>query len=151
MNKAFVKETVPDPCCPPGHGCGGPGTEVPAATLQAQLDEAQAGRFSQTAYFCPNPVCPVVYFDNWGTWVGSDQLASVPYPKNPSAPVCGCFGMTEQEIRTDAASGNRQRIRELLERSRGPDADCVRRSPAGRACEAEVRRLFMKYFQPAAD
>ena len=144
MNKAFVKEIDPDPRCPGPAGCGGRGEEVSTETLEAQLSEEEARRFSSSAFFCPSPSCPIVYFDSMGLAVPVERLARPVYPKDPDGPVCSCFGVTAEQIREDAAAGRKDQIRDLLRRTAGPDAHCVRLAPNGRSCETQVRRLFLQ-------
>ncbi|MEX0612680.1 MAG: hypothetical protein WD229_11225 [Pirellulales bacterium] len=144
MNKAFVKE--PDDTgtghCP---RCGSLGTPVGAETLAAQLAPDARQGLADAAFFCPFARCPVAYFDSFERAVEADRLAVPVYPKDPQAPICGCFGFTVEEIEQDIRDGGVERVRGLLARSKGAEADCTRRSPSGQCCIADVQRYYMKH------
>lgn len=148
MNKAFIKEPeAADPICPRPHGCGGPGVVVPEQTLAAQLSERAREQLAEPAYYCANPSCEVAYFDGLEGRVAMRELQKAAYPKDPKAPVCSCLDVSALVIRETAAQGDRTKVKEVLAHAESADADCLTRSPAGRSCVLEVRRLFMKYFQ----
>ena len=147
MNKAFVKDPEPaEPRCPAPDGCEGIGTPVTRTTLLAHLPEDTARSFAESSFHCGNPNCEVVYFDAWGTTALKPALRSLAYPKNPTAPVCPCFGISAREIREDAEAGRKDRVRDLLAKAESPDARCETASPSGASCVLEIRRLFLKYF-----
>ncbi len=151
MNKAFVRDPEPaEPRCPAPEGCDGIGVPVTRKTLLAQLPHDTAERFAETSYYCRNPHCPVAYFDQWGISVKRTELRSLAYPKSPTAPVCSCFGVNEEEIREDAESGRKDRVRELIARAETSAARCETESPSGASCVVEVRKIFLKYFSPSA-
>ncbi len=143
MNKAFVRE--PDDTgqlhCP---ACGSLGVAVGRDTWQAQVVDAAATGLAETAFFCPFAKCTVAYFDMFERRVTTDQLRHGVYPKDPQAPVCGCFGMTAEEIEADALAGRVERVRELLAKAKSPDAECHTKSPTGQSCAGEVQRCYLK-------
>ncbi len=147
MNKAFVREPEPvEPRCPTLDGCEGIGVPVSRTTLLAQLPQEIAQRLSESSYYCPNPNCRVAYFDVWGVSVSQTSLRTSTYPKNPTAPVCSCFGITAQEILEEALAGRKERVRELLAKAESTEARCETESPSGASCVVEIRRLFLKHF-----
>ena len=147
MNKAFVKAPEQaDPRCPTPNGCGGIGSPVSRKTLEAQVSEEAVRDFSESCFYCPNPSCDVAYFDLWGKTISREKLKTQAYPKNPTAPVCACFGMTAQEVRADAEAGRRDRVRELITKAESGEAPCETEAPAGRSCATEIRRIFLKHF-----
>ncbi len=147
MNKAFVRDPEPgEPRCPAPDGCGGIGTPVTHKTLLAQLPRDSAERFAESSYYCPNPSCGVAYFDLWGTSAARTDLRILAYPKSPAAPVCSCFGITEEEIREDAEAGRKDRVRELLAKAESAAARCETESPSGASCVVEIRKIFLKHF-----
>ncbi len=149
MNKAFVRDPEPaEPRCPEPEGCGGIGIPVSRKTLLAQLLPDAADRFAETCYYCQNPGCPVAYFDSWGTFVATTALRNLAYPKSPTAPVCPCFGISEEEIREEAIAGRKERVRELLAKAESAAARCETESPTGASCAVEIRRIFLKHFSP---
>jgi hypothetical protein len=147
MNKAFVKDPEPlEPRGPSAGGCDGMGVPVSRKTLLAQLPLEAARRFSESAFYCPNPACDVAYFDTWGTTVSRSLLRTPAYPKSATAPICSCFGITAAEIEADAEAGRKDRLRDLLAKAESDAAECETRSPSGASCAAEARRLFLRHF-----
>lgn len=152
MNKAFVKEDDDkEPRCPQPEGCGGPGVAVPAETVTAQVRDPGADTLSGDVLFCVDPQCSVGYFDPWGATIPARTLASLCWPKDPTAPVCPCFGLTREDVVEDATRRDPTRLRELIKKSEGPDAACATLTPDGRCCIPEARRLYMRHLQPEAE
>jgi len=79
--------------------------------------------------------------------VPADRLASTAWPKDPEAPICPCFGITAAQVSEDARDGHKERVKELMERSKGPEARCAERCPDGRPCLPRVLRLFRESFE----
>src|SRR6185437_6200118 len=124
MNKAFIKE--PDSNAPARcPRCGSLGTAVGEVTLRARLSEALLREISPESFFCSFPQCPVVYFDAYERTITADRLSLPIYPKDPDAPICGCFGFTRESIEQDLAEGGVERTRELVAKSKGPLARCL--------------------------
>jgi hypothetical protein len=143
MNKAFIRE--PDETgqlhCP---GCGSLGIAVERQTWQAHVADGAAGGLAESAFFCPYARCRVVYFDMFERRVTTDQVRHGVFPKDPQAPICGCFGMTLAEVEADARAGVVQRVRELVARAKSPEAQCQTMAASGQSCVAEVQRAYMK-------
>ncbi len=142
MNKAFVRE--PDATTSRCPRCGSAGTPVLAETLRAQLRPEALPLVSETAHFCPHPTCEVAYFDDLERLVEVSSLAAPVFPKDPVAPICPCFGVTLDDVEDDARAGVVQRIRDLIAKSRTPEARCRTASPTGCSCVAEVQRAFLR-------
>ena len=143
MNKAFVRE--PDDTghryCP---RCGSLGVNVGAVTWRAHLKDPAAAHLSEQAFFCPFPRCDVVYFDEFDRVALTGDASHPIYPKDPSAPLCGCFGLTCDDVDQDIRESGATRVRALLAKSKTPEANCQVRSPSGHCCMPEVQRYFMK-------
>lgn len=143
MNKAFVRE--PDDTgqghCPK---CGSLGVAVQEPTLRAHLPAEALAGLSSSAFFCPFAKCDVVYFDMFERVATTDTIATPVWPKDPSAPICDCFGFSEADIEDDLREGTPRRIRELLAKSKSPEARCQTAAISGQCCMAEVQRLYMK-------
>lgn len=149
MNKAFVRDPEPqDPCCPEQTGCGAVGVPVEQETLDAQLSKDARQTLQGQAFYCPNPVCEVAYFDAWGGTVPLDRVARPTYPKPDSALLCHCLGIRADEIIEEAKRGCRDRIRQLVAEAESGTHPCAKQMPSGRPCVTEARRLFMAYFRP---
>src|SRR6185436_19237031 len=122
MSRAFMKDPEPgEPRCPV---CGGLGEPVGPATLDAHVSGAPRTALGGSAFYCAAPSCRTAYFSAWGAVVSADQLARAAWPKDPEAPVCACFGIKAADVISDAREGRKDRIKELVERSKGPDARC---------------------------
>lgn len=143
MNKAFIKEPedTGEAHCP---RCGSLGVAVSDSTLSAQLSADDRRNLPETAWFCPFARCEVAYFDQFERTVAANRLSRPIYPKDPDAPICACFGFTCDEIEADVSEGVATRVRELLAKSKSPEARCTVMSPSGQCCMGEVQRYFMK-------
>ncbi len=142
MNKAFVREPDnTDPYCP---GCGALGEQVALETLVAQIGSEAAATLEHPASFCPTPSCAVAYFDALETTVPITALTQPRYPKDAAAPLCACFGLTLEDVEEDIRDGKPSRIRELLDKSKSPDAHCLTAAPTGRCCLPEVQRVYFR-------
>ncbi|MGE0608094.1 MAG: hypothetical protein AB7O62_13450 [Pirellulales bacterium] len=146
MNKAFVKE--PDPTvggnCP---RCGSAGVAVGATTLDAFLNAEARRNLSEVGWFCPFPRCEAAYFDSFERVAEVDALLRPAYPKTLGAPLCGCFGLTAEEIEQDVHDPVPIRCRELLAKAKSDQARCSVMSPTGQSCVGEVQKYFLKYRQ----
>ena len=145
MNKAFVREPdVPrDVRCP---HCEIIGLPVGRATIEAHLpEEARRHLADANAFFCPNPRCPVGYFDIFEQNTAGEHFQNSVYPKYPNAPICSCFELYAQDVIQDARAGNASGVRLLIERSEGREALCRVCSPDGQCCVAQVQKLYLKH------
>ncbi|MFH1266009.1 MAG: hypothetical protein ABIK89_09785 [Planctomycetota bacterium] len=142
MNKAFIRE--PDDVayyCP---RCGSKGEPVGGETLGSFLTDEQRQTVAEPANFCPSPKCRVVYFDSFERTVLTTDIERPVYPKNPAAPVCGCFGLTEKEIEQDVREGVTTRVKEIIEKAQSPAARCDRMAANGKPCIAYVQKCYMR-------
>jgi hypothetical protein len=148
MNKAFIRE--PDHAdharCP---RCGSLGLAVGSETLKAFLLPEAVSAVAESAFFCPYPTCEIVYFDVFDRCVGPSSVRRAVYPKDPNAPICGCFGLTRDDIDRDIAEGVVTRCKDLIAKSKTPAARCSIMAADGRSCVAEVQRYYMKSRQPS--
>lgn len=142
MNKAFVREPDQvDSRCP---RCDSAGHPVGPQTLAARLSTEARRALAETAYFCPDSQCNVVYYDDFG---GLVQRASVPglIPiKDVEAPLCACFGLTREEIEQDIDEGGVIRTRAAVLRAQSNEARCTTLAPNGRTCVPEVQGYYLK-------
>jgi hypothetical protein len=143
MNKAFVREPedTGQRFCP---RCGSLGVPVRAETLDAQLTGEARLRLADEASFCPFARCEAVYFDDFDRVVDRQAFGRPVYPKDPSAPICSCFGLTLDDIEADIQEGGVRRVKELLAKAKSSEAHCARLAPSGQTCIAEVQRRYMQ-------
>lgn len=142
MNKAFVREPdVTEVLCP---RCGAAGISALRAAFEAHVPPEGRRPLAASTYFCPTSTCPVAYFDAFEATVTVDALKQPVYPKDPTAPLCSCFGLTMEDVEADAAEPTPRRIRELLAKSRSAAARCEELSPTGRSCIPDVQRCYFK-------
>jgi hypothetical protein len=142
MNKAFVREPdTTDVLCP---RCGAAGTSALRVAFEAHVPPDARRALAASTYFCPTPNCPVAYFDAFEAVVPIDALTLPIYPKDPTAPLCACFGLTLDDVEADVAEGTPNRIRALLAKSKTPAARCEELSATGRCCIPDVQRCYFK-------
>jgi hypothetical protein len=143
MNKAFVREPDDDGKgrCP---ACGSLGDPVGEATLSAWLCDEGRRVIAPSAWFCPFARCEVAYFDAFERSVPIASLKRPAWPKDATAPLCACFGLTWEDIEADVREGTAARTRAALDRARSSEARCLTSAPNGKPCIAEVQRTFMK-------
>jgi hypothetical protein len=142
MNKAFVRE--PDQTAEHCPRCGSLGQPVGRETLEAQLEPHARSQLAEFAAFCPFPQCEVAYFDQFERVVLVADLPRPVWPKDPDAPLCGCFGLTRDDIEQDIAEGVVTRVKALLARAQSAEARCSLRAANGQSCVPEVQRYYMK-------
>lgn len=143
MNKAFCREpeeTRP-PACPV---CGNEGLRVEGATLAAHVPAPHVEALGEPAYFCDTARCDVAYFDTGERLVHVGEAHGLPWPKDPTGPLCGCHGFTIDDVDADIAEGLPTRVREAVRRAGLPDAACGTRSADGRSCAARIQRLYVR-------
>lgn len=142
MNKAFVKEIdATEGRCP---RCNSPGTPVGPETLHAHLSPEQVHELTEAAFFCPFDRCDVVYFDVFDRAVTQAEVRTPVYPKDPTAPICACFGLTEDDVAEDVREGVVTRVKSILEKAKSSDARCGILAPSGQCCVPEVQRCYMR-------
>ena len=106
--------------------------------------EAAEHAVADMAFFCPFAKCEVVYFDDFERQVRVAELRHGVWPKDSQAPLCGCFGLTAEDIDADIREGVVTRTRALVEKAKGPEARCQILSASGQCCVGEVQRYYMK-------
>jgi hypothetical protein len=142
MNKAFVREPEQAvDCCP---RCGAQGQVVGPEVLTEYLTDALRQVLTEPASFCPTPRCAVAYFDGLERFVLASDLSRPVYPKDPTAPLCACFGLTRQDIERDVEEGVATRTRAVLEKAKSPGAQCARMAANGRSCVAHVQKYYLQ-------
>jgi hypothetical protein len=143
MNKAFVREEEFDTNsqCP---RCGTAGVVVFTGPLDTHLRDDARTAMGDTAYFCNLPRCEVAYFSRSGVVVTTDQLTVPVYPKDYSAPLCACFGLSYEDVEADIQDGQPTRIRALLAKSKSPEARCGTLAPDGKCCMPVVQELYLR-------
>jgi len=142
MNKAFLREPDQvDSRCPK---CDSAGHPVGPQTLNARLAADVRKVLAESAYFCPDMKCDVVYYDDFGGIVKRDAVpGSIPI-KDADAPLCACFGLTREDIEQDLDEGGVARTRAAVLRAQSDEARCVTQAPNGRTCVPEVQGYYLK-------
>lgn len=150
MNKAFVREPedTGKHYCP---RCGALGEQVGLSTLESFVRADSLGTIAATAYFCPTSNCSVAYFDLFDRIVTTDALARAAYPKDRDAPVCGCFGLSEEDIEADLAEGAPTRVRAHLAKAKSSETRCETGAANGRSCLAAVQKYYISRLNRRAE
>ena len=141
MNKAFVREPEDDgrAYCP---RCKSLGVPVESGPLDTHIRAELRGKIRDAAWFCSFPRCDVAYFNQFDAVVTMDELKAPVYPYDPNAPICACFGLTYDDVEADVRDGTPTRIRELLAKSKSPDARCQTLAADGRCCMSRRARTL---------
>lgn len=142
MNKAFLRE--PDRVVDYCPRCGAQGQTVGGETLDTYLSAEQRHMVADPANFCPSPQCDVAYFDSFERIVLAADLQRPVYPKDPDAPICACFGLTQDEIEQDVREGVVTRTKALIEKAKSPEARCAKMAANGRSCIAYVQKCYLQ-------
>lgn len=142
MNKAFLRE--PDRAADYCPCCGAQGQTVGGETLDTYLSSEQRHLVADPANFCPSPQCDVVYFDSFERVVLAADLQRPVYPKDRGAPICACFGLTQDEIEQDVREGVVTRTKALIEKAKSPAARCAKMAANGRSCIAYVQKCYLQ-------
>lgn len=142
MNKAFVREPDQDAdYCP---RCGTKGELVGVEALKSYLTDDQRRGLTEPVNYCPSARCPVVYFDGLERVVMASELARPVYPKDPSAPICVCFGLTQADIEQDVIEGTVTRTKAILEKAKSSQARCAQLAANGRSCVPLVQKCYVQ-------
>ena len=143
MNKAFVREPDEYPShCP---GCHSTGQPVGPETLDAQLPDDVRRSLAESAYFCPDGLCDVVYYDDYDATVGRKQFAHLIPIKDADAPICSCFGVRREDIELDVEEGSVVRTKAAILKAQSDEARCKTKAPNGRSCVQEMQRYYLKH------
>ena len=142
MNKAFVRE--PDSTADYCPRCGSKGEPVGAETLRAFLTDEQRQGIAESANFCPSPKCEVVYFDSFERTVLAAHIERPVYPKDPTAPICACFGLTREDVELDVREGVTLRVKAVIEKAKSSAARCRQMAANGQSCIAYVQKCYMQ-------
>ena len=143
MNKAFVREPEADgrAYCP---RCGSLGLPVEHGPLDRFIRPESRDKVGDSAWFCNFPRCEVAYFNLFDAVVMFDELQAPIYPQDLDASLCACFALTYDDVAADVQEGFPRRVRELLAKSKTPEAHCEELAPDGRCCMTAVQELYMR-------
>jgi len=142
MNKAFVKEVE-------GNGgrcprCGSLGLSVSAETLMSFVRPEKRQDLAETGYFCEFPRCEAIYFDDYERYLTAADVVRPVWPKDPDAPICGCFGLTAEDVADDVREGSVARVKAAVSKAKSKETQCPTMSATGRNCAAEIQRYYFK-------
>ena len=142
MNKAFMRE--PDEATSRCPSCQTIGQPVGPQTLNAQLKPELRRRLAESASFCPNGQCDVVYFDDFSGVVTRESFSDLIAIKDADAPICSCFGFKRDDIEEDIAEGVVTRTKAAILKAQSGEARCTTLAPNGRSCISDVQGYFLK-------
>jgi len=92
-------------------------------------------------YFCEDPNCDVVYFDDTGTTITRADVRTIVGVKTReySAPVCYCFGVSKQDYLHSPS------IKDfVIKQTKLKNCSCETKNPSGRCCLKDFSKLELK-------
>ena len=147
-----LTDTGGDARCPRN---GDKGAAVELLTVKALLCEQALRTVTKGPYrFCPDPHCPVVYFDHERRVFTTADLRVPVWHKQPPGErmICYCFGETEASIAGEIeATGSciaPARIREHIAAGR---CACEVRNPRGVCCLGDLNEFISRIKHRLAD
>ncbi|MCE9605296.1 MAG: hypothetical protein K8U03_10385 [Planctomycetia bacterium] len=117
---------------------------MPAVTLAAFVQTERRHEISETAYFCEFPRCEVIYFDDFERFLVSTDLLRSVWPKDSDAPLCGCFGLSADDVADDVREGTVARVKAAVAKANSANTHCLTMSAKGRNCAADIQRYYFK-------
>lgn len=121
--------------------CRKTGRRMTALTLDHHVPEPLRGKLGDTAGFCSNAACDVVYFDSEGTLIRKGETVLPVTIKDPGDEVlvCYCFDFRRSDIRRDLQARGATTIPEEIKNGvREGRCDCERKNPQGTCCLGNV-------------
>jgi len=125
--------------------CGKTGRKVRAVTLDNHISKSSRGSFGDSAGFCSNPSCDVVYFNGDGGLVrrGETVLPVTVKDAGDDAYVCYCFGFKRADIRRDLMEKGKTDIPDQIKKGvQEGRCDCERKNPQGACCLGNVAQAI---------
>jgi hypothetical protein len=154
---------TPDCCCPPPDAPGEAircpqsptgGTRVPPDTVKALLRETAMRRLTPSEHaFCPDPVCPVVYFTASGDVYLKTDIRVPVWQKEPfgARTVCYCFGENEGDMRNEVErTGTSEAVARVRAHIKAERCACEVRNPRGVCCLRDVTEAVKRVAAAAA-
>jgi len=124
--------------------CVGKGKKVALETLQCQLKPSAMRRLEGDTdfFFCQQPECKTVYFNQSQTFSVQDLRESV-FQKAASGDtwVCYCFGFSRAEVEADAEQSPPEIASQISAWVRQGLCACELRNPQGSCCLGNIIQL----------
>lgn len=108
------------------------------------MTDEQRQAITESANFCPSPKCEVVYFDSFERSILTADIERPVYPKDPTAPICACFGLTREDVELDVQEGVTSRVKAAIEKAKSSAARCRQKAANGKPCIAYVQKCYMQ-------
>ena len=141
-----TQEASANPICP---SCRQRGQSVDQITPKQTLKKDFRSEVSAEAtyFFCENPSCNVVYFnDDGGQLFTTKQLINRVTCKDssPDTPLCYCFKITKGDVRKEYRESQQSSILEMIEQKMAEKACfCDKSNPRGVCCTTEIKNWLM--------
>ena len=129
--------------------CGSHGAAVDALTVKALLTEVALRRLATEYqyYFCPDPMCSVVYFSLDGTVYTTNDVRVLVWQKQPAGgrTICYCFDENEASMAREVVETGQcaavHRVRDHIAAGR---CACEVRNPRGACCLGDVMKAVIR-------
>jgi len=122
------------------------GKRVERITLESLLrSEFHSSIGSGQWFYCPDPKCPVAYFDAEGHTLDKSALSvRVGVKENsPPRPICYCFDHSIEEIQEEVAATGTSKVPDsITEKCRQGLHECEFKNPQGSCCLGNVRAVM---------
>ena len=131
-----IKENTANTC----KHCDTRGIKVKSITINSILREEKLNLVENddNFYFCKNPDCEIVYFNNKKNLYFNKKDVKVRVglkEKNPPIPVCYCFNITKEQIISELTEkGNSKSIQYVKNMIKMGKCSCEVKNPTGRCC-----------------
>ncbi|WP_457641341.1 putative iron-sulfur cluster-binding metallochaperone [Persephonella sp.] len=92
-------------------------------------------------YFCENPECDVVYFNNEkGIYLYKKDIKVKVGIKeeNPPRPICYCFGFNIEDVKNNGENV----VKEINKKIKESGCFCETANPSGKCCLADIKKLI---------
>ena len=136
--------------CP---ACKQTGKHIDTATVKSQITVSLHRVSNSQYYFCTQPDCDVVYYDEDGAVFVISEVREQIYQKQPDNDdvlMCYCFYHTLGAVKMDIQQHQGQRIVDDINNGiKTGKCACDWRNPQGSCCLGNVRKLMKVLLQDA--
>ena len=129
MNDCCAKTKSAKTCLCPSDGTTA--KAVSTATIKHQLDKPWQWQLDGDYYYCDNPCCDIVYFNNQDLVINREHIRTNLLDKQM---LCYCYGVTQADYEND------EHIKAfIIQETKSKNCACEARNPSGRCCLSDFK------------